>query len=376
MIVGFEALEKRHAAMDLYGDYLRRADVAAILDHYGAENLIEDGDDELMHSCLLDRVEPHHAHGDRNPSASANTTRKLYICRAYWGGDIFQFVQKMERADHFADILPVIAPFLEGATVDAARFRTEIDQLLKRPAAGTEMLPTYSERVLKGWAQYHPYLAEERGVSLEAASRLQIGYDPAAVRITFPHWVVIGGRPRLVGWQKRALADPRWPQTLPDENGQLPKYKNSQGFPKLTTIYNQHRVDARQRQEVVVVESPMSVAKAETFWDGTPDDPFGGVVATFGATLPEQQVAHLRKYRRVTVWMDSDGAGQKASRKLCEQLYRHTAVELVTPEEGMDLGDYTSRTDAVRLLDRTEPAALALARWDMQDRKGGRRGRR
>lgn len=375
MIVGFEALERRVAAMDHYGDYLRRVDVEALLDHYGAQNVIFDGD-ERLHSCLLDRVEPHHARGDRNPSASANVDKKLYICRAYWGGDILQFVQKMEQADHFADVLPVLAPFLEGVTVDNARFRSEIEKLLAAERGEQHVPPVYSDRVLRGWANYHPYL-ETRGVSHAAASRLQLGYDPVAVRITFPHWITWEGRARLVGWQKRSLDDPRWPVTLPDpDTGQLPKYKNSQGFPKLTTLYNQHRVDARGRREVVVVESPMSVAKAETLWDGTDTDPLGAVVATFGATLPEEQVALLRKYERVRVWMDDDGAGIKASRRLCDLLYRHTVVEYVAPETGKDLGDYNSRTDAVRLLDRAEPAVLALARWDAQDRKEGRRARR
>jgi len=214
MLTGLEALERRHAAMDLYGAYLRRVDVEAILSHYGAANITEDGD-ERLHSCLLDRIEPHHARGDQNPSASANVTRKLYICRAFWGGDIFQFVQKMERADHFADILPIIAPFLDGVTVDSAEFQTEVAKLLAAGPVEADVPPTYSERVLKGWANFHPYLAD-RGVSLEAASRLQLGYDPAAVRITFPHWVILDGQPRLVGWQKRALSDPRWPMTLPD----------------------------------------------------------------------------------------------------------------------------------------------------------------
>ena len=83
----------------MYEDYKRRLDARQVLEHYGADNCMEqmgrDGSTEIIHSCLLDRVEPHHRNGDQNPSAACNLDKKLYVCYNYWGGDLFHFIAKM-----------------------------------------------------------------------------------------------------------------------------------------------------------------------------------------------------------------------------------------------------------------------------------------
>ena len=60
-------------SQEVHQDYLRRLDARAVLEHYGARNCTEqaggDGTTEIVHSCLLDRVEPHHTNGDEHPSA-------------------------------------------------------------------------------------------------------------------------------------------------------------------------------------------------------------------------------------------------------------------------------------------------------------------
>ena len=121
----------------LYEEYKRRLDARAVLEHYGAENLSEipgrDGSTEIVHSCLLDRVEPHHRNGDQNPSAACNVDLKLYCCYSYWSGDLFHFIAKMERKDHLADILPVIGQFLDGATSTSEDILKELDSLLFHP---------------------------------------------------------------------------------------------------------------------------------------------------------------------------------------------------------------------------------------------------
>jgi hypothetical protein len=370
VIEGLEYLEKREAAERLHREYNRRLDVEAVLAHYGADNIIEDGD-ERLHSCLIDRVEPHHKNGDQNPSASANVEDRLYICRVYWGGDMIQLIKKLEQKDYLVDILPIISPFLEGSTQTSADFQLELEKIFRGQEVKDPPLPNYSERALKGWATMHPYLLK-RGITLEAASRLQVGYDPVANRIVFPSW--FDGK--LVGWQKRALTDPEWPQTKPEPSGGLPKYKNSQGFPKDRTLYNLDRVVKRKARKVVVVESPMSVLKAETLWNGQDDDILGATLCTFGAKVTDRQIELLRQFPVVYVYFDDDDAGRIGARKVVESLYRHVTVMHVKPEVGKDLGDYTSRSEVLHLLDTAEPAFMALARWESHTTSSGRnRGR-
>lgn len=351
---------------ETYADYRRRIDARRVLERYGAENMREvpgqGGTTEVIHSCLLDRVEPHHMHGDRSPSACVNLDKKLFVCFGYWGGDLLHLVMKMERKNSLAEVAPILSGLLEGATKPPDEFRAELEKLLERPAAFAADLPAYSSRVLAPWARRHPWMWEARGVSEEAQERLQIGYDPVEDRVVFPHF----WRGQLVGWQKRAL-----PSTQPDRSGYMPKYRSSTGFPKSDTLYGYDLARAAGHAQVVVVESPMSVAKAHSLG-------VENVVATFGAGVSKPQAELLREFKAVTVWTDDDPAGRAAERKLVNALHRQVNVRVVRPDAGRDLGDCASLPEVEAKLDAAEPAFLVLARWDKErgDRGGRDRDRR
>jgi hypothetical protein len=360
MRVGLGAL----AAAESYDDYRRRLDPRRVLERYGAENCREvpgsGGTTEVVHSCLLDRVEPHHANGDQSPSACLNLDRKLYVCYGYWGGDLLHLVMKMERKDSVAEVAHVLSGLLAGAVMPeddllAVVRRLTEDQLARWAAPGGD-LPAYSERVLSAWSRPHPWMVVARGVSIEAQELLRIGHDPVEDRIVFPHF----WSGQLVGWQKRAL-----PTTAPDRGGGLPKYRSSTGFPKSETLYGYDLARAAGAH-AVVVESPMSVAKAHSL--GLP-----GVVATFGAGVSARQAALLREFRSVTVWTDDDPAGRAAERKLVAALSRHVAVRVVSPDAGRDLADCSDASEAGSKLDAAQPAALVEAKWMREGARDARK---
>lgn len=344
---------------DIYAQYLRRLDARAVLEHYGAQNCTEqpggDGTVEIVHSCLLDRVEPHHTNGDAHPSASCNIDKKVYVCYALgWGGDLFHLIQKMEDTDALGDTLSTVGQFLTGATSTESSIREEIDKLFASRLYAVD-LPVYSERVLDAWSWPHPYWAE-RGINDAAINMLHLGFDPTENRIVFPHFV----DDKLVGWQKRVIPamDTRvvppkpfpWSGTSPE----FPKYRNSSGFPKSETLYNFDL--ARRHPRVCVVESPMSVARAVSL--GLPN-----VVATFGAKVSTFQIDLLKRFDAVYVWFDRDGAGITGERKLTEGLYRHTDVRVITPDKDADMGDADLGIIATKLKQAT-PAALKLGASD------------
>lgn len=347
-------------------EYLRRIDAEAVLDHYGPDNAHRKGD-EIIHSCLIDRVDPHHNHGDANPSASLNVEKKVYHCYSYGGGDIFWFVKLMEGKREFGEIVPMLGEFLTGATESAEKFLEELDKYLGSENYSKASVPRYHERVLRQWDYFHPYL-KDRGISFEAAERLRLGYDARRRRITIPHWM----DGVLVGWQARAITDPRWPTTEVEvdregnelDGGKIPKYKNSSGFPKYTSLYNLDRVRERGYDRVTLVESPMSVAKAETLWNGDSDDPLGGIVASFSAKVGPEQFDLLRSFGAVTVWFDDGHAGEAGALKVIRNLYRHIPTYYIRPERDVDLGDYRDADAARETLASREPAALALARLE------------
>jgi hypothetical protein len=343
MRTGFEHIWQRAT----YESYLRRLDARAVLDHYGATNRQEqiskkDGSTEIIHSCLLDRVHPHHSNGDQSPSASCNIDKKTYVCYSMgYGCDLLHLINKLEGKEEFADSLMMVGQFLTGSTVEVGVFQQDLEKIFSAPTYLPTPLPTYDESILKGFEHPHPYWGQ-RGITQQAQETLKLGYDPKENRIVFPHTFDT----HLVGWQKRSV----------DKND-FPKYKSSFGFPKSTTLYNYDR--AREYSRVCVVESPMSVAKAISY-----DIP--NVVATFGAKINASQIRLLYPFETVYVWMDDDEkrAGQTGERKLIEGLYRHTEVQVVIPDRDRDLADCPLEEIAYKI-DTAVPAALRLADHDL-----------
>jgi hypothetical protein len=332
---------------DLYQSYLNRLDARALLEHYDARNCSEqtnlkDGSTEIVHSCLLDRVYPHHTNGDENPSASCNLDSKKYVCYSLgMGCDLFHLVMKLEGRESLGDSMGVVAQFLTGATISAQKFREELEKKFSKVNAYTINLPSQDPKILRTFDHRHDYWAS-RGVSTQAQDALQLGFDPRTGRIVFPHFV----KGELVGWQKRVVPG----VTTEDLDA---KYKNSPGFPKSETVYNLDR--ARKYESTVVVESPMSVAVAMSH--GIPN-----VVSTFGAKIGPHQIEELASFSTVYVWMDRDIAGIQAEQKLVEGLYRHTRVKVVAPDWGKDMADCDHDQILSKLIEAT-PAALRLGKY-------------
>ena len=341
---GFDHLTQR----SLYRQYRDRLDGREILSYYGAENMSEyvsrDGTTEIVHSCLLDRVEPHHKNGDANPSASLNVDKKVYKCWSYIGCDLFTLVMKLENKGSLVDVIPTLTEFATGEETG-----TSLKKKLQLAFAGGYdashvELPVYSDSILKNWEYHVPYW-KERGVTPEAVVKLHLGYDPLGKRVTFPHFV----DGVLVGYQQRVT---------PESPDQFPKYKSSSGFPKQISLYNMDL--ARSYQNVCVVESPMSVAKAISFG-------YENVVATFGASVSDEHIEMLKSFSRVYVWMDDDNAGHLGEKKLVEGLWRFVDVRVVTSDPGLDLADCQTKQDFERKITEAQPSYLKLALWRKYD---------
>lgn len=326
---------------EVYRDYRRRLDAQAVLDYYGAQNSYEqsaaDGTQEVIHSCLIDRVEPHHNNGDSNPSAACNLDKKVYICYQWWGGDLFHLIQKMEGRESLSEIIPLLGPFLTGTVASADKVKAELDKIFAKSAAYTMDLPRYADRVLEPWLRENDYW-KSREISPETVAEFRLGYDPVEGRVVFPHFF----NNALVGWQKRIT-----PETRPA----FPKYRNSVGFPKSETLYNYDR--AREYGTVIVVESPMSVVRAHSL--GIPN-----VVATFGAKVTSYQMELLRRWRTIYVWFDADAAGYGGEQKLVSGLYRHSNVRVVIPESDRDAADCVSEEQFLTRIATATPAVVRM----------------
>lgn len=364
MQVGMAALTEER----LYYRYLNALDAREVLAHYGAQNVTEqpgeDGTTELVHSCLLDRVDPHHKNGDANPSAAVNVEKRKFICYASkWKGDLFHLVMKMEGKDSFSDALLAVSDLIHAGPDDVEGFKEKVIKALAAPGAYAIALPSYGDSILNRWTQWdipHPYLTQ-RGIGPEAVELLKLGWDDQENRIVFPHFF----RGKLVGFQKRSIpAGPDWPPSLVQE----PKYKSSLGFPKAETLYGYdlccEHASVRDTH-VVVVESPMSVARAWSLG-------ITNVVATFGAKVTPNQLQLLEDFASVTVWFDDDPAGRAGERNLVTRLPLNK-VMVVDPDPGCDLADCSTREHVQTKLSSAQPAFLKRALYETERLRRGMR---
>jgi hypothetical protein len=186
-----------------------------------------------------------------------------------------------------------------------------------------------------------------------ARRRLKMGEEHIGPAIIIPHYF----RGELVGWQERWLGDrPEW----------LPKYTNTEDFPKALTLWG-YDTAVKIPQPVTVVESAMTVMRL-----GQAGYP---AVGTFGTGISDFQIHLLRGFvRGVWLALDNDpdyinkvgklvrGAGFKARDTLIEELCDYVPLEvvkLVDKEKG-DLADLPD-DDLHAVMAKRKPAFLLRA---------------
>lgn len=334
-----------------------------LLTEFGANN-VQQRYDELIHGCLLPFS--NHTDQNRNPTASLNWKKLTYKCLGCGsGGGLLWFIAACRPGSSATAARKWLqeATGIGGAGMGLAALLEFFDALYaSKGKSRYEPIPVYSDRILNQWDWRHPYMTEVRGVPEATLDHFRVGYaaayqvsrdpDVFSQRITIPHlW-----EGSLVGWQTRRL--------LADGS---PKYLSSPDFPREQTLYN---YDPKQKS-VVLVESPFSVLRHHHQ---------GHMVATFGASVTERQIALLQRYERVVLFMDNDDAGWGALNDLTDRkgkvertglinaLKNHTQVYVVDNPWAADAADMDDATYA-RLIDDAVPWPIwsqpkSLYRWE------------
>lgn len=274
-----------------------------------------------------------HVHGDSTPSFAINRKKLLWNCFVCSGGTLIGLVSQMHQIDAEQARKWLEDHASSNNPMEVEDFCIEIEDVLQTKIEGDsqDVMPEYPEDMVFRFSSFHPYLSE-RGISIEAATTLNVGYDPRHNAIAIPHWFM----GKLVGIQYRHIDQVDGKYRCPrceKNNKRVPKYKNTANFPKNLTFYNYDRAAAHS--QVIVVESPFSALKL--FSQG-----YENVVATFGAGIPQKKAELLYRFNDgVFLWSDNDDPGKKSTRDAVVILESWVPVFIVpvVPGEKADPAD-------------------------------------
>lgn len=270
------------------------------------EEFYEDSRGELWCRCPF--------HDDKNPSFSINVNPSsakygLYHCFACGGGNIVNMVFQIKGFDSYEESENWIESNyfrVLDDTWDKEELLSRIkDQDPPRKKIGVRELPYYE---IDHKNKKHPWMYDQ-GLTDEAIEHFMITYDEEKDGIIFPHLV----QGKTVGWQTRDLS-----------GGKRAKYLNTLDFPKGTTLYHGDCDCHNDTDYLIVVESPKTAA---IMWGVG----YHNVVATFGASITEEQMALLWDYKNIFLWFDNDEAGAKATSTALNYLKDHCEVYIVPP---------------------------------------------
>lgn len=340
---------------------------AYLRDVLGARNIKAKGD-EITHACLL----LEHEHDYNNPGASLNAEKLLYNCWKCGSGGTLLWLTEEVLQINAAKARKLIKEHFDSEEIHEETFLQGIERMWT--STSYEAMPRYSLKLIEGMKCYTQYM-DDRGITREVQKEMMTGLfkdnkddielaDGTTVKVTQPRVVI----PHIFGGVLRG-----WTMRLIDKRQLGNKYKHTGQFPKAMTLYNFD--NARKFDDVIVVESPMSVLKLKSVG-------IHNVVATFGAEINPEQERLLAKFGRVIAFPDGDAAGYRAMRKvdkkgnmlgLVPSLISKTELYvvdhgLVLDEEGTerfnekDPADYTGE-ELRELLAAKVPAM----RWDWRD---------
>lgn len=285
---------------------IENVDVIEVLEALGAKNIRDQASGWVIHSCLIDIVDPHHNNGDRNPSAAIDKKSKRYSCFSYGMLTLFDFLSMF-----YPDVKDVYMFLTEIGSTEAASLT---DKLKSNMTKEKEIAPVvYSENILDQYSQSFDYMLS-RGISLKALTDHKVCFDDDAAAVVFP----LFENERLLGVQKRNL--------IPGK----PKYSNLKGIDKDTYLFYTQK--ANDTDTFIVVESIPSALKLYSAGFNA--------IATLGAQVTSNQLSLMLKHKHLIFWPDDDQAGIKSTKKILDRIGGKTKISVIVSDiRGYDAAD-------------------------------------
>ena len=298
-----------------YSEFVKDLDIDAFENAIGFEPMGQNSNGENYGQC----PDPWglHKHGDRTGKFSINRNKKVFNCFVCGGGTLVSLAMAIRDCTE-DDAVDWMRQFISKSQQTNEGFYEEINNILNivKQRQEQESLPWFNDNVLLKWQEDDHSWFSERGITDDVRKEYRVGVNTNAVRknskgeftsttIVLPHF----WNDKLVGWQDRWMGDrPSW----------VPKYTNTNDFPKRTTIFGFDKIKDAVGP-IVVVESVPTVLFLASL--GIP------AVATFGANVSNEQLVILRAIQNGIILAPDEGqAGEVWRQTLTQYLERYIPV--------------------------------------------------
>ena len=297
-----------------------------VLEHYGILDKFKRGTDSLNGPCPI--------HKGSNPTQfRVSISKNIWNCfsECKHGGNVLDFISKMDDVSIHAAALKAIEWFNldpEAMSADAnqeAEDKSESSKTEEAPRPKSAAKPalvvenaapnTPLKFRLDKLEREHPYLIQERGLTLETIVDFGIGFcskGMMADRIAIPIHNVKG---EVVAYAGRFPGEPA---------EDTPKYKLPQGFRKSLELFNLDRA-SKEPGPLVIVEGFFGCMKLHQFGCKK-------VVAIMGSTMSVAQEALIREHSdqhsQVIVMLDEDEAGRAGREDIAVRLAKFVFVKV------------------------------------------------
>lgn len=281
----------------------RGVKLEVVLRHYHVK-LRRSGKDQYRGSCPIHK-------GDGRDAFHVNLARDIFHCFACGaGGTVLDFVAAMDRCSLFeaAQKLQAIAV----SSVPATSTPNEKELVTERRRVS---LPLNFK--LTGIDCRHPYLAE-REITEQTAREFGVGFYPGPGlmhhRLVIP---IHNAEGQLIAYCGRSVDQTQ------------PRYRVPPGFAKSEILFNMHRVAGGADRSVVAVEGFFDCMKVHQAG-------IRSVVALMGSVLYEaQRRTLLERFTHITLLLDGDSTGRKASTIIAHRLTPDCDVRVISLPDGV-----------------------------------------
>lgn len=254
---------------------------------------------------------------DNNPSWSINSVTGAHNCFS---------------CGYKGNLLTLISDLLEYGDLDKAKswLRTDVeldidfisrqlDEARKTYIHLPKLVPM-SEARLAIFSDVPDWAARERDISIDACNKYGVRWQANDSSWILPIRTV--DHNKLLGWQEKGQISRRF-------------FNRPPGVPKSKTLFG---MDCWGGDQMIVVESPLDAVKLSSVG-------IQGGVATFGATISDDQIEIMRRAKTLVIAMDNDEAGKTSSQRLLST-FRKVGIECWFFNYGdsgiKDIGDMTA----------------------------------